>query len=112
MSKTRRIRTARLRAEQRAIARRLEQAVRPNMSGRPVLGRANIAYELSERTRATANGGIGMIDPADIIATGSGQHTPLGQIAHHLLGEKRVPGGPFDDDGGQPADRAVRPEQL
>ena len=32
----------------------------PNMSG-PVLGRANIAYELSARTKATAHGGIGMI---------------------------------------------------
>jgi Transposase DDE domain group 1 len=60
MSKTRRTRTARLRAEERAIQRRLEQAVRPNMSG-PVLGRANIAYELSARTKATAHGGIGMI---------------------------------------------------
>jgi len=60
MSKARRIRTARLRAEEEAITRRLEQAVRPNMSG-PVLGRANIAYELSERTKGTAHGGIGMI---------------------------------------------------
>ncbi len=60
MSKTRRTRTARLRAEERAIQRRLEQAVRPNMGG-PVLGRANIAYELSERTKATGHGGIGMI---------------------------------------------------
>ena len=60
MSNTRR-RTARLRAQQAAIGRRLERAVRPNMTGRPVLGRANIAYELSERTRGTAHGGIGLI---------------------------------------------------
>ena len=60
MSKTRRTRTARLRAEERAIGRRLEHAVRPNMGG-PVLGRANIAYELSERTKGTAHGGLGMI---------------------------------------------------
>ena len=60
MSKHRRTRTARLRAEARAIAQRLEQAVRPNMSG-PVLGRANIAYELSARTKGTAHGGIGAI---------------------------------------------------
>ena len=33
---------------------------RPNVGG-PVLGRANIAYELSERTKATAHGGIGVI---------------------------------------------------
>src|SRR5450631_3427606 len=60
MSKTRRTRTARLRAEQAAIKQRLERAVRPNMSG-PVLGRANIAYEVSARTKATAHGGIGLI---------------------------------------------------
>ncbi len=60
MSKNRRRRTARLRAEAAAIERRLERAVVPNFGG-PVLGRANIAYELSERTKATAHGGIGMI---------------------------------------------------
>jgi hypothetical protein len=60
MSKNRRTRTARLRAEHAAITRRLERAVRPNMGG-PVLGRANIHYELSERTKATAHGGIGLI---------------------------------------------------
>jgi hypothetical protein len=32
----------------------------PNFSG-PLLGRANIAYELSERSRGTAHGGMGMI---------------------------------------------------
>ena len=60
MSKNRRRRTARLRAEATAIERRLERAVRPNMTG-PVLGRANIAYELSARTKATVHGGIGVI---------------------------------------------------
>ena len=60
MSNNRRTRTARLRAEATAIERRLERAVRPNMSG-PVLGRANIAYELSARTKATGHGGIGVI---------------------------------------------------
>jgi hypothetical protein len=60
MSTSRRRRTARLRAEATAIQRRLERAVRPNMSG-PVLGRANIAYELSARTKATGHGGIGLV---------------------------------------------------
>jgi hypothetical protein len=60
MSKNRRRRAARLRAEQAAIERRLERAVRPNLTG-PVLGRSNIAYELSERTKGTAHGGIGAI---------------------------------------------------
>src|SRR5664279_5428991 len=59
-SKHRRTRTARLRAEQAAIQRRLERAVRPNVTG-PVLGRANIAYELSARTKATGHGGIGAV---------------------------------------------------
>jgi hypothetical protein len=60
MSKERRTRTARLRAEQTAIKRRLERAVRPNFTA-PVLGRANIAYEFSDRTKATAHGGMGAI---------------------------------------------------
>ena len=60
MSKNRRRRTARLRAEATAIERRLERAVVPNMT-KPVLGRANIAYELSARTKGTAHGGIGAI---------------------------------------------------
>jgi hypothetical protein len=60
MSKARRTRTARLRGEQTAIGRRLERAVRPNLAG-PVLGRANIAYELSARTKATRHGGVGLV---------------------------------------------------
>ena len=60
MSKNRRRRAARLRAEQTAIQRRLARAVRPNLTG-AVLGRANIAYELSERTKGTAHGGIGLV---------------------------------------------------
>jgi hypothetical protein len=60
LSQKRRTRTARLRVEQAAIRRRLERAVRPNLRG-PVLGRANIAYELSERTKGTAHGGIGLV---------------------------------------------------
>jgi hypothetical protein len=60
MSKTRRRRAAQLRAEATAIERRLERAVRPNVTG-PVLGRANIAYELSARTKATGHGGIGLV---------------------------------------------------
>ena len=59
MVTTRRLRR-RLEHERRQIARRLDQAVVPNPAG-PVLGRANIAYELSERVKGTAHGGIGMI---------------------------------------------------
>jgi Transposase DDE domain group 1 len=60
VSHKRRTRAARLRGEQAAIKRRLQRAVGPNLTG-PLLGRANIAYELSERTKATAHGGIGAI---------------------------------------------------
>jgi hypothetical protein len=60
MSDKRRKRAAKLRTEAAAIKRRLERAVVPNVAG-PVLGRANIAYELSARTKATAHGGIGAI---------------------------------------------------
>lgn len=46
--------------EQRVIERRLADAVAPNPAG-PVLGRARIAYEYSERTRGVAHGGMGMV---------------------------------------------------
>ena len=60
MSNNRRRRTAKLQAEAKAIERRLERAVVANFDA-PLLGRANIAYEYSERTKGTAHGGIGMI---------------------------------------------------
>ncbi len=60
MSATKRKMQRRLRAEEAGLKRRLERAVVANLDG-PVLGRANIAYELSERTRGTAHGGMGMI---------------------------------------------------
>jgi hypothetical protein len=50
----------RLATEARSIGRRLEAAVAPNFSG-PLLGRANIAYEWSEKSKGTAHGGMGMI---------------------------------------------------
>ena len=46
--------------EKRRIERRLENAVRVN-SGAPVLSSANIEYEIADRTRAIAHGGIGVI---------------------------------------------------
>jgi hypothetical protein len=60
MSTKHRRRTQRLRAEAKAIERRLESAVVANFDA-PVLGRANIGYEYSERTKGTAHGGMGMI---------------------------------------------------
>ena len=60
MSKAKRELRRRLAREQRAIQARLEAAVAPNPAG-PVLGRARIGYELSERTKGTAHGGMGMI---------------------------------------------------
>jgi len=59
MVTTRRLRR-RLERERRQIVRRLDEAVVANFDG-PVLGRANIAYEFSERAKGTAHGGIGMI---------------------------------------------------
>ncbi|MGH3426688.1 MAG: IS1380 family transposase [Mycobacteriales bacterium] len=46
--------------EERLIGRRLKAAVAPNRSG-PVLGRTNAVYELAERSRATAHGGMGLV---------------------------------------------------
>lgn len=60
MSKAKRELRRRLAREQQAIETRLAEAVGPNLAG-PVLGRANIGYELAERTRAVAHGGMGMI---------------------------------------------------
>ena len=60
MSKAKRALRRRLDREQRAISARLADAVAPNVAG-PVLGRANIGYELSDRTRGVTHGGMGMI---------------------------------------------------
>jgi hypothetical protein len=59
MARNRRHKEA-LERERRLIERRLEDAVAPNFSG-PVIGRSNISYELAERTRAVAHGGMGLI---------------------------------------------------
>ena len=55
---------------------------------------------------------LGDIRPTDVATALAGQHPALGQLAHHLLGEKRVPGGPLGDDRRQLADRGIRPQQL
>ena len=49
-----------LATERRRMARRLGRAVRVNMDG-PVLSAPNICYELAEKTKAIAHGGIGAI---------------------------------------------------
>jgi hypothetical protein len=51
---------AKLAREARAAERRLRDAVVPNFGG-PVTGRANVVYEMAERTRAVAHGGMGKI---------------------------------------------------
>lgn len=51
---------ARLDGEAASIEGRLAGAVRPNPDG-PVLGRGTIRYELSDRVRGVAHGGMGMI---------------------------------------------------
>ena len=66
MSKAKRELRRRLAREERAIGRRLAEAVAPNPGG-PVLGRANIGYELADRSRGTAHGGMGMV--ARVVAT-------------------------------------------
>ncbi len=60
MSKAKRELRRRLAREQRMIEHRLADAVAPNLAG-PVLGRANIGYELAERSRGVAHGGMGMV---------------------------------------------------
>ena len=53
-------RRRKLASEARSLDRRLKAAVVPNFSG-PVLGRANVVYELAERSRGTTHGGMGMV---------------------------------------------------
>jgi hypothetical protein len=48
-------------ARKRSVENRLENAVRYNPSGDPVLSATNIRYEVSEKTRAINVGGIGLI---------------------------------------------------
>ena len=61
VSKATQRRSRRLAGERRRIERRLHRAGNtPNLGG-PLLGRANIAYELSERTQGISHGGMGMI---------------------------------------------------
>ncbi len=60
MSNAKRKRRRVLERERRGVQRRLAEAVTPNLGG-PVLGKANIAYELAERSRGVAHGGMGMI---------------------------------------------------
>ena len=42
----------------------------------------------------------------------TGHHPALYQLADHLFGEKRAPGGPGGDDRRQLADRGIRPQQV
>ena len=60
MRQRNRRRHAVLARDQRAIRARQQAAVRDNPGG-PVLGRVTIGYELSEKTKGVAHGGIGMI---------------------------------------------------
>ena len=55
---------------------------------------------------------VGDIRATDVAAALTGQHAALHQLAHHLLGEERVPGGPLGDDRRQLADRGIRTQQL
>ena len=60
MSQRRDRRDAQLHTEATAIRERLANAVGPNPGG-PLLGRVSITYGLSERVKATAHGGLGVI---------------------------------------------------
>ena len=55
---------------------------------------------------------LGDVRATDVATALTGQHPALHQLAHHLLGEKRVPGGPLGDDRRQLADRGIRTQQL
>jgi hypothetical protein len=72
-----------LQRERRQIARRLQDAVAPNDEG-PLIGRANIVYELAERTRAVAHGGMGLVCRlVDHLGLASEIDTSLELLAFH-----------------------------
>jgi len=60
MSESQARRRRKLASEAATIRERLKEAVTLNEAG-PLLGRANIAYELSERAQGISHGGMGMI---------------------------------------------------
>ena len=79
-----------------------------------------LAFGSSRSMRAAmvaCNGGrhahLGSALTVEMYAPGfPSQHTTLGQIAHDLLGEKRITGGPLGDRLAQLANDGVRPEQF
>ena len=50
-----------LRSRKRRIARRLARARRKKDTGKPVMGRQRVGFEVSERARAIAHGGLGAV---------------------------------------------------
>lgn len=93
MGKTTRELRRKLAREQKMIEARLADAVAPNAAG-PVLGRAPIRYELAERSRGTAHGGMGMVarlvgelrlaDEIDASVIVLRQHRPYHESDHVL----------------------------
>ena len=60
MNNHKRRRQRKLATKKAQIERRLKNAVAPNFGG-PLLGEANITYELSERAKGISHGGIGLV---------------------------------------------------
>ena len=79
-----------------------------------LLGRG--AQSVDARRDGCLHGGrhrdVGDIRATEVATVLTGQHAALGQLADHLLGEERVPGGPLGDGRRQLADRGVRTQQL
>ena len=55
---------------------------------------------------------LGDIRSTDVATAPTGQRPALHQVTHHLLGEKRVPGGPLGDDRRQFIDRWIGTQQV
>ena len=111
---------AKLAPEARSLRRRLAAAVAPNLSG-PVLGRANIVYELAEHTRGTAYGGMGMVarlvkvlgvpEEVDVLLYLLAQHRPYHESDHVLNIAYNAPCGGKTLDLGRPrGSKPARPD--
>ena len=65
-----------------------------------------------DRLHGGRHADLGHIGAAPVATALTLQHTAFGKLAHHLLREKRVTGGPFGDQRGHRAHRGIRAHQL
>ena len=76
------------------------------------LGTQPIDAGLDGRLHRGRHAQLGDIRVTNVVAALAAQHTALRQLAHHLLGEERIPSSPVGDDRFQFADGTIRAQQV